>query len=104
MGEARVLDGALVAASIQVGVRARAARSAERAGRPAGLSVILVGDDPASHVYVRKKEQGATAAGLAGSSVRMPATASQAEVLAAVDALNASDAVDGILVQLPLPK
>lgn len=104
MGEARVLDGALVAASIQTGVVEKAARFAQRAGRPAGLSVVLVGDDPASHVYVRKKGEAAAAAGLAGGSVRLPATASQAEVLAAVDALNADDAVDGILVQLPLPR
>ena len=100
---ARTLDGAAVAASIHERVAARAKAFASRTGRPAGLSVVLVGDDPASHVYVRKKEDAAQAAGMAGRSIRLPASASHAEVVAAVDALNADDAVDGILVQLPLP-
>lgn len=101
---ARDLDGAAVALSIRDRVTLRAANFQARAARPVGLSVVLVGDDPASHVYVRKKEEAAREAGLLGTSIRLPATATQDEVLRAVDALNADASVDGILVQLPLPK
>ena len=104
MSPARDLDGAAVAASIRERVAARATLFQAQAGRPVGLSVVLVGDDPASGVYVRKKEEAAREAGLAGSSIRLPSTATEAEVLSAVDALNMDPSVDGILVQLPLPK
>jgi len=101
---ARRLDGAAVAKSIEARVAARASRFLERTGRRPGLLVVLVGEDPASHVYVRRKEEAAAAAGLAGGVIRMPATTSQEEVLATVDRLGVDDSVDGILVQLPLPK
>ncbi len=101
---ARTLDGAAVAERIHARVAERARRFHETAGRRAGLSVILVGDDPASHVYVRKKEEAAKAAGLLGSSVRLPASASQDDVRRAVAQLCADPATDGILVQMPLPK
>ncbi len=68
-----------------------------------GLAVVLVGGHAASAVYVRNKDRAATAAGIAARTVRLPETATEAEVLATVAALNADPAVDGILVQLPLP-
>jgi methylenetetrahydrofolate dehydrogenase (NADP+)/methenyltetrahydrofolate cyclohydrolase len=101
---ARRLDGAAVAKTIEARVTERARRFLEATGRRPGLLVVLVGEDPASQVYVRRKEEAAAAAGLAGGIIRLPATASQDEVLATVDRLGVDDSVDGILVQLPLPK
>ena len=69
-----------------------------------GLAAVLVGDDPASEVYVRSKGKASDEAGLASFEHRLPATTSEAELLALVARLNADPAVDGILVQLPLPK
>ncbi len=68
-----------------------------------GLTVILVGDDPASQVYVRNKESACKAAGMKGSVLRLPAATTQAELLATIDHLNEDPTVHGILVQLPLP-
>ncbi len=68
-----------------------------------GLAVVLVGDDPASAVYVRNKDRAAQEAGLHVQTIRLPADTTQAALLAAVAALNDDPAVDGILVQLPLP-
>ena len=89
------------------GLRARVAAAVpafrERAGRAPGLAVVLVGEDPASQVYVRSKHKATVAAGMESFEHRLPATASQAELIALVERLNADDAVDGILVQLPLP-
>ena len=79
-----------------------ASRVAALPYRP-GLAVVLVGEDAASGVYVRNKDRAANAAGIAARTLRLPGSATQAEVLATVAALNADDAVDGILVQLPLP-
>jgi methylenetetrahydrofolate dehydrogenase (NADP+)/methenyltetrahydrofolate cyclohydrolase len=69
-----------------------------------GLTVVLVGDDPASAVYVGAKEKASREAGMAGETIRLPATISQAQLLALVDQLNADPAVHGILVQMPLPR
>ena len=69
-----------------------------------GLSVVLVGDDPASAVYVRNKSAACEEVGMRGETIRMPATTSEAELLAVVDRLNASKDVHGILVQMPLPR
>ncbi|CAG4908746.1 unnamed protein product, partial [Acidocella sp. C78] len=96
---ARIIDGKAVAASLRAEVAARAAALPYTPG----LVVVLVGEDPASQVYVRNKERAATAAGIAGETIRLPATTSQAELLAVIDRLNRDAAVDGILVQLPLP-
>jgi len=73
-------------------------------GRPPGLAIVLVGDDPASHVYVNHKVKAGTEAGFRVDLERMPATASLSDVLALVERLNRSDVHDGILVQSPLPK
>jgi methylenetetrahydrofolate dehydrogenase (NADP+)/methenyltetrahydrofolate cyclohydrolase len=103
-GTARLIDGAAVAR----GVRARVAEDVVtlRAshGVTPGLSVVLVGDDPASAVYVRNKEKQSLEAGMRGETIRLPATTTQDELLAVVDRLNADDRVHGILVQMPLPK
>ncbi len=96
---ARVIDGKAVAARLRAEIAARAAGLPFRPG----LTVVLVGDDPASQVYVRSKERAAEAAGFAGRSIRLPATTGQSELLALVEGLNRDATVDGILVQLPLP-
>jgi len=97
---ARIIDGKAVAAALRETVAARAAALPYRPG----LAVVLVGDDPASAVYVRSKDRAATAAGIAAETIRLPAATPEAELLAVIARLNADDAVDGILVQLPLPR
>lgn len=98
-----VIDGAAIAARLQTEVRAEVEALKARGVRP-GLSVVLVGDDPASAVYVRSKEATSRELGMAGETIRLPATTTEAELLAIVDRLNANDAVHGILVQMPLPR
>jgi len=92
------MDGKALAARI----RADVAREVEELGH-VGLATVLVGDDPASHVYISGKHKAATEAGIEARDIRLPDDISEADVLALVDELNADDAVDGILVQLPLP-
>ena len=96
---AQVIDGKAQAALLRERVAGRVARLGFRPG----LAVVLVGDDPASAVYVRNKDRAAQSAGLAVQTIRLPAGSTQAEILAVVAGLNADSAVDGILVQLPLP-
>ncbi len=100
---AQVLDGKAIAAVVRGEVKERAEAFAAKYGRRAGLHVVLVGDDPASQVYVRNKEMAAGKAGLAGQVHRLPADTSQADLEALVERLNADPTIDGILVQLPLP-
>ena len=94
-----LIDGKQVAAALRAEV---ASRVAALSFTP-GLTVVLVGDDPASAVYVRNKDRAAAAAGIAARTIRLPADTPEAVLLATVAALNADPAVDGILVQLPLP-
>lgn len=96
---ARILDGAALAARLREGL----ARRIAGLGFAPGLVVLRVGDDPASGVYVRNKDRAATAAGFASSTRHLPADTTEAALLAEIAALNADPAVDGILVQLPLP-
>ncbi len=96
---AELIDGKAIAAQL----RAAVGDAASSLPRKPGLGVVLVGDDPASHVYVGAKEKAAAKAHIEGSVTRLPAEASQGDVLAAVRALADDDSVDGILVQLPLP-
>ena len=96
---ARIIDGKAIAAALRAET---AARVAALPFRP-GLAVVLVGDDPASQVYVRSKDRAATAMGIAARTIRLPAATPQAELLAVVRNLNDDPEVDGILVQLPLP-
>ena len=102
-GNVRVIDGKAVAAKLRAEVASRAAVFASKFGRAPGLHVILVGDDPASQVYVRNKEKAAREVGIAGVAHRLPADTPEADIVALVRKLNADDTVDGILVQLPLP-
>ena len=97
------IDGKALAATVREEVAEHVAKLKERGVQPA-LTVVLVGEDPASQVYVRNKDKAATGAGFAVDTVKLPETTSQAELEAVVDRLNADDAVHGILVQLPLPK
>jgi methylenetetrahydrofolate dehydrogenase (NADP+) / methenyltetrahydrofolate cyclohydrolase len=101
---ARILDGVAIGNQIRDEVRPAAAAFTARAGRPAGLGIVLVGDNPASEVYVRNKIKAAADVGLRADLERLPATASMADVLALVDRLNRSDVHDAILVQSPLPE
>jgi methylenetetrahydrofolate dehydrogenase (NADP+) / methenyltetrahydrofolate cyclohydrolase len=100
---ARVLDGAAVANAIRSEVAPVVAAFTARAARPPGLGIVLVGDDPASAIYVRNKLKSGADAGLRTDLEQMPATTSLPELLATVDRLNRSDVHDGILVQSPLP-
>jgi methylenetetrahydrofolate dehydrogenase (NADP+) / methenyltetrahydrofolate cyclohydrolase len=101
---ARVLDGTAMAARIRAELRSRVAAFTAAQGRPPGLGIVLVGDDPSSDIYVRNKLKTAADSGLRADVTRLPATSSLADVLAAVAALNASADHDGILVQSPLPE
>lgn len=100
---AAVIDGKAFAAGLRQRVGVAAAAFAAQAGRKAGLAVVLVGEDPASAVYVRAKGKATIEAGMASFEHRLPAATSEAELLALIAQLNADPAVDGILVQLPLP-
>ena len=100
---ARVLDGTTIARAIREEVAAEVARLS-RNGRKPGLAAVLVGEDPASAVYVRSKGKACEEAGMHSLTLRLPAETSEAELLATVDRLNADPAIHGILVQLPLPK
>jgi methylenetetrahydrofolate dehydrogenase (NADP+)/methenyltetrahydrofolate cyclohydrolase len=100
---ARILDGAAIADQIraEVGI---AARELAAAGRKPGLAVVLVGDDPASQVYVRSKGRACAEAGMHSETIRLPTTTTEAELLHVVDRLNSDTAIHGFLIQLPLPK
>jgi len=100
---ARVLDGAAVAQAIRDEVRPAVAAFTARAGRPPGLGIVLVGDDPASEIYVRGKLKTAGETGLRADLQRLPAAARLEDLLAIVEQLNQSEVHDGILVQSPLP-
>jgi methylenetetrahydrofolate dehydrogenase (NADP+)/methenyltetrahydrofolate cyclohydrolase len=100
---AEVIDGRAIARKVRADVAERAKVLAERGVRP-GLAVVLVGDDPASAVYVSAKGKATEEAGMYSLTVRLDADTSQEELLARVDALNSDPRIHGILVQMPLPK
>ena len=100
---AEVIDGKAFAAQLRERVGVQAAKFEQQAGRKAGLAVVLVGEDPASQVYVRSKHKATVAANMESFEHRLPADTSDADLLALVERLNNDTAVDGILVQLPLP-
>jgi methylenetetrahydrofolate dehydrogenase (NADP+)/methenyltetrahydrofolate cyclohydrolase len=100
---ARILDGTAIAQAIRAEVAEEVARLS-RTGRKPGLAAVLVGEDPASAVYVRSKGKACEEAGMHSVTLRLPAAASEAELLETVDRLNADPDIHGILVQLPLPK
>ena len=103
MVETRLIDGKAAAAALRQRVAAAAADLAARYGIIPGLAAVLVGENPASEIYVRSKAKATREVGLASIEHRLPATTSEAELLRLVDTLNADPAIDGILVQLPLP-
>lgn len=100
---ARILDGVAIGREIRAEVAERVAALAAR-GRVPGLAVVLVGEDPASQVYVRSKGKACAEAGMHSETVRLPVETTEAELLAVIDRLNADPAIHGMLVQLPLPK
>ncbi len=101
---AEIIDGKALALTVREEVKVRAEAFAKQHGRQPGLHVVLVGDDPASQVYVRNKERAAAKCGIAGEVHRLPADTTMDALLAKVAELNAAQDIDGILVQLPLPK
>ena len=104
MEQTKILDGKWLASVLQAQIRAEVDRLKQQAGRVPGLGVILVGDNPASHAYVSTKERVAVECGFAKFDYRLPADTTYEKVLAAIRELNADSRVDGILLQLPLPK
>ena len=103
MAEAIIIDGKAIAAGLQQRVAATAAKLRDGRAITAGLAAVLVGDDPASQVYVRNKARACAAVGLASFEHRLPANTRLPAILDLVGKLNADERVDGILVQLPLP-
>jgi len=99
-----MLDGQTLARTMQEEIRPEVAAFTSQHGRPPGLGIVLVGDNPASEVYVRNKLKAGADVGFRADLERLPASASLAETIALVERLNRSDAHDGILVQSPLPK
>jgi methylenetetrahydrofolate dehydrogenase (NADP+)/methenyltetrahydrofolate cyclohydrolase len=103
-GGAIILDGKAVAARTRAAVQVRAAEFAAGHGRRPGLAVVQVGEDPASSVYVRNKRKSSVEAGIESFAHDLPASTPEPQILALVHALNHDERVDGILIQLPLPK
>jgi len=99
----QVLDGKLISAQILEELKPRIARLQQQGG-PAGLTVILAGDNPASEIYVRNKVKTCRELGMNSEQIRLPATIAESELLGRIHALNDDGSVDGILVQMPLPK
>jgi len=100
---AQIIDGKAIAADIRREVRAQSDLLAAQGKRRPGLAVVLVGDDPASQVYVRNKRNACEECGFVSVSHDLPHSATQTELLSLIGRLNADDAIDGILVQVPLP-
>jgi methylenetetrahydrofolate dehydrogenase (NADP+)/methenyltetrahydrofolate cyclohydrolase len=100
---AQIIDGKAIAADVKREVREASDRLASQGKRRPGLAVVLVGDDPASHIYVRNKRMACEECGFVSVSHDLPHSATQTELLALIEQLNADDRIDGILVQVPLP-
>ncbi len=100
---AQIIDGKKIANQILEELKPKVEQVLKTRGRPPGLAVVLVGEDSASQVYVSMKEKACQRMGLYSEKMRLPASISQSELLLHLDKLNASDSVDGILVQMPLP-
>jgi len=104
MADAHIIDGRTIAAGLRQRVADAAAQLHDTHNLTPGLATILVGDDPASHSYVRTKAGACLTAGLASFECRLPGDTSEAALAAEIDKLNHDDRVDGVLVQLPLPR
>ena len=103
MSEAKIIDGKAFAAGLREKIAVEVAAMKKNHGLTPGLTVVLVGDDPASQVYVRSKGKQTEEAGMESTTHRLPAETSEEELLKLVEKLNTDEAVNGILVQLPLP-
>ena len=103
MSQAEIIDGKAFAARLRARVADAVAELGASHGLVAGLAVVIVGEDPASTIYVRSKGEATREAGMHSVTHRLPAETTQAELLALVASLNADEAIDGVLVQLPLP-
>lgn len=101
---ARLIDGKALALQVRERLAIESATVLARAGIKPGLATILVGDDPASHLYVKSKQKACDAAGISIDDHKLPASTTQAELLALIEKENADRKIHGILVQLPLPK
>jgi methylenetetrahydrofolate dehydrogenase (NADP+) / methenyltetrahydrofolate cyclohydrolase len=101
---ARLIDGKALALQVREGLIAQSAAVLAKTGMKPGLATILVGDDPASHLYVKSKQKACDAAGIYIDDHKLPASTTQAELLALIAQENADPKIHGILVQLPLPK
>ncbi|HXQ31289.1 MAG TPA: bifunctional methylenetetrahydrofolate dehydrogenase/methenyltetrahydrofolate cyclohydrolase FolD [Steroidobacteraceae bacterium] len=101
---AKILDGKAISRSLKAEVRAQTDALCARGARRPGLAVVLVGEDPASEIYVRNKRRSCEETGIASVAYDLPASTSEAELVALIDSLNVDLAIDGILVQSPLPK
>ena len=99
-----ILDGKKLAETVRAEARVQVEAFVREHGRPPGLDVVLVGADPASQVYTRNKEKASNETGMRGTLHTLPAETSEEELLALVARLNADETIDGILIQLPLPK
>ena len=104
MTAAQIIDGKAFAAGLRERIRDAVPAFVKQAGRAPGLAVVLVGEDPASQVYVASKHKATIAAGMESFEHRLPADVAQEELITLVEQLNADESVDGILVQLPLPR
>ncbi|UXI00497.1 bifunctional methylenetetrahydrofolate dehydrogenase/methenyltetrahydrofolate cyclohydrolase FolD [Photobacterium sp. TY1-4] len=100
---AQIIDGKLISQTVRQEVAARVKARTEAGLRAPGLAVVLVGDDPASQIYVGSKRKACDEVGFTSKSFDLPSTTSETELLALIDELNADQSIDGILVQLPLP-
>ena len=103
MSSAQIINGKEISANIRAGLKQRVAAFEKQHGYIPGLAVILVGDDPASHVYVNNKEKACVEIGLRSEVVRLPESTTQEELLALVREYNAREDINGLLVQFPLP-
>ena len=101
---AQIIDGKAIAAQLRQQVKIRVDERLSKGLRAPGLAVILVGNDPASEVYVNNKRKGCEESGIQSFAFDLPSSSTQDELMALIDKLNADDHVDGILVQLPLPE
>ena len=99
----KLIDGKMISNLVKDEIKEKTAAFKERYGRDITLAVMLVGEDPASQVYVRNKKRACEYVGFSSRSIELPASISQEEVLSHIDRLNIDEAVDGILVQLPVP-
>ena len=100
---AKVIDGKAIAAQVRAGVKERAQAFAQKTGRRVGLAVILVGENPASKIYVRNKIAACEEADIRSASYHLPADTPEEKIVELLETLNADKNTDGILVQLPLP-